>query len=227
MWQANGKFVSLRQTPEAESRPNRDHWSRTARRGEDDAKGIRTRRGSRDRRVGVVATASATTPKQLYGKLLTTEYTSLPKGFYSAKVGSAALGDREKRHHAVGDVQVTVDSDSAVYFTVFPSRTDAIAYIRDHKFDTSKDVKLVRWTDMGRAPGYKSVPSYWRNLTAEGKNAFGKTVRNGVTSMGVVTQNVLVSVATISTDNEESGDVPATIKLLGSGMKHLAKVRGR
>ena len=40
----------------------------------------------------VVATASAMTPKAFYGKLLTTEYTSLPSSYYSAKVGTAALG---------------------------------------------------------------------------------------------------------------------------------------
>jgi len=61
-------------------------------------------------------------------------------------VGSAALGDREKRHRAVGDVQVTVDGDSAIFFTVVPSRADALAYMRDHRFNTAKDLKLVRWT---------------------------------------------------------------------------------
>lgn len=173
-----------------------------------------------------VVTGAAMTPKQLYGKLLTTRYSSTPKGYYSAKVGASSLDKRMKRHHAVGDVQVTLDSDAAVFFTVFPTRADGVAYIKDTNFDTSGDAKLVRWTNMGRAPGYKNVPSYWRSLTIEGENAFGKKVRNGVTSMGVVAGNVVVSGVTISTDNEESGDVPATILLLRSGMKHLAKVRG-
>jgi hypothetical protein len=166
------------------------------------------------------------TPKQLYGKLLTTPYGSLPQGFYSAKVGSSALDKRMKRHHAVGVVQVTIDSGAAaVYYIVFPVRSDALAFSRDRNYDNSGDVKTVRLSEMGKVPGYRRLPSFWRNATLEGENAFGKKVRNGITVVGVVKQNVVVGAATISTDNEDSGDVPATIKLLGSGLKHLAKVR--
>lgn len=43
-------------------------------------------------------------------------------------------------------------------------------------------------------------------------------MRNGVTMMGVVQQNVVVGAATVSTDNDDSGDVSATIKLLGSAL---------
>ena len=175
--------------------------------------------------LAVVATATAMTPKQLYGKLLTTSYSSLPKGYYSAKVGSSSLDKRMKRHHAVGAVQVTLDSDSVVFYIVFPGKADALAYARDRNYDNSGDLKTVRLVEMGKVPGYK-LPSYWRNGTIEGKNAFDKTVRNGITVMGVVSQNVVAGAGTVSTDNEDSGDVPATIKLLSSGLKHLAKVRG-
>jgi hypothetical protein len=176
--------------------------------------------------LSLVATASAMTPKQLYGKLMTMSYTPLPSGSYSAKVGTASLDNRMRRHHAVGAVQVTIDSESAVYYIVFSSRSDALAYNRDRNYDDDPDLKVIRRTEMGKAPGYKKAVSFWRNYTVEGENAFGKRVRNGLTMMGVVTKNVAVGAATVSTDNEDSGDVPATIKLLGSGMKHLAKVRG-
>jgi hypothetical protein len=142
--------------------------------------------------LAVAATASAMTPKQLYGKLLTTQYTSLPKGFYSAKVGSAALDKRMKRHHAVGAVQVTIDGEAAVYYILFPSRSDALAYNRDRNYDVDPDLKVIHRTEMGKAPGYKNAVSFWRNYTVEGENAFGKKVRNGFTMMGVVTQNVAV-----------------------------------
>ena len=171
-----------------------------------------------------VTAAGAMTPRQLYGKLLTTGYSPLPKGYYEAKVGSSALDKRMKRHHAVGVVQVTLSGDAAIYYYVFPSRADALAFNRDRNYDSDGDVKRIRTEGMGKVPGF-TLPSVWRNLTIEGENAFGKKVRNGVTIMGVVKRNVLVGAATISTDNEDSGDVPTTIRLLGSALKHLAKVQ--
>ncbi len=169
----------------------------------------------------VTAVAAAATPKQTYNKLLITPFKP-PSGYYSAKVGTQALDARDKRHHVVGSVMVTLSGDAAVFYVVFPTHSRAVAWMKD-KPVKDDELKIVRETIMGKVPGY-TLPSLWKNVTLEGENAFGKTVRNGVTLMSVVKGNVLIGAATISTENDESGDVPATIRILGSGMKHLAKI---
>jgi hypothetical protein len=80
---------------------------------------------------------------------------------------------------------------------------------------------------MGTVPGFRKTRSVWLNGTIEGKNAFGKTVRNGITAMWVQKGNVIVAAFTASIDNEASGDVPGTITLLRSGLAHLARVAAR
>jgi hypothetical protein len=63
------------------------------------------------------------------------------------------------------------------------------------------------------------------NQSITGKNVFGKKVTNGVTFLGFTSKNVIVSAATISTDNTESGDIPGTIRLGRYALKHLQALR--
>lgn len=79
---------------------------------------------------------------------------------------------------------------------------------------------------LGTVPGYGKTRSIWINATIEGDNVFGKKVRNGVTIMYVQRRNVIVAAFTISTDNESSGDVPGTLKLMKSALAHLNRVAG-
>jgi hypothetical protein len=168
--------------------------------------------------------ASAASPQALYRALLTTQYAPLPSDFYSAKVGSDEPSKEAKRHHAVGSVQVTIDSgNAAVYYTVFPTAADVAARFRE---PLSKTNGVVTFHMLGRVPGYRQ-PCRWANGTIEGKNAFGKTVRNGFTVMALQRGNLVLGATTFSTDNETSGDIPGTIRLLGSALAHLRRVQTR
>jgi hypothetical protein len=64
----------------------------------------------------------------------------------------------------------------------------------------------------------------WVDATLEGKNAFGKTVRNGVTLLAVQRGNVIVESASISIDNEDAGDMPGAIALMNAALQHLKKL---
>ena len=169
--------------------------------------------------VGVAA--GATTPRKLYNKLLVTPYTA-PAGYYSAKVGAGDLDARDRRNRQIGNVLVDLGGDAAVYYFVFPTRGWALRWIKD-KPVSDPDIKVIRRQRIGRVPGYSGV-TRWENLTIEGENAFGRRVRNGVTLMSVLKDNVAVGAATISTENQSSGDIPATLKILRSAMRHLARV---
>jgi hypothetical protein len=165
-------------------------------------------------------------PTALYQALLTTSYGKVPSGFYDAKVGVDDLSKLDKRHHAVGAVLVTIGgaADAAIYYTVFPTAADAKARLAEPHGSTSGDIRLVSYRTMGRVPGFRR-PCVWATMTIEGTNAFGKTVRNGVTAMGIARGNVVISTATISTDNEQSGDVPGALRLLKSALAHLSAIK--
>jgi hypothetical protein len=167
------------------------------------------------------ATAAATPPGKLYQALLTSDFSPLPSGFFDAKVGSDSLDARDKAHHAVGRVLVTIDSDAGVSYAIFPTARDAAGRLAEKPSGTS-DIKLVHVQSHGRAPGFRH--SRWYNVTIEGKNALGKTVRNGLTVMCAQVGQVQVCGETLSIDNEVSGDVPGTLRLLRAGVTHLNRV---
>jgi hypothetical protein len=174
--------------------------------------------------LSLVGTAAAS-PQSLYRGLLTSRYTGLPSAYYKATVGSDSLEKKDKLHHAVGSVLVNIDnSDAAVIYTVFPSRDDVAGRFRD---PAERPTSFKEWQRMGTVPGFAKTRSRWINGTIEGKNVFGKTVRNGITAMYVQKANVIVGAITVSTDNEASGDVPGTIVLLRSGLAHLGRVVAR
>jgi hypothetical protein len=179
--------------------------------------------------IGLVAVAASSaarsaSPQSLYRDLLTKPYTGLPSGYYSAKVGADSLNEKDKRHHAVGAVLVNIDSgDAAVDYVIYPGASDVAARWRE---PPTKPEGVVQFQVMGTVPGYGRTRSRWINATVEGSNAFGKKVRNGLTVMYVQQRNVIVIAATVSTDNDTSGDVPATIKLMKSGIAHLDRVAG-
>jgi hypothetical protein len=172
------------------------------------------------------STASATTaiavasPTSLYTRLLTTKFSPMPNGYYSAKVGTDSLDGRDKKHHAIGRVLVTIDSDVGVSYGVYQSWQDA----RDRFNEKPKTPSGGKITLVGKVPGFH-VQSSWINGSITGKNAFGKTVTNGISVMCARSDIVVVCAITTSVDNEESGDVPETIKLLRAGLTHLNAVR--
>lgn len=167
-------------------------------------------------------TGTAAARTSLYQALLTSSFQPVPAGFYNAQVGADALDARDKAHHAVGRVIVTFGSDAAVQYGVFPGWTQAAARFSDKLVvPHGTTVHLV-----GRVPGYRK-PSRWLNGTITGKNAFGKTVTNGLTQMCVRSSEVIVCSVTISTDSDASGDIPAALRLLKAGLGHLQVVRAR
>jgi hypothetical protein len=168
--------------------------------------------------------ASQASPQSLYRALLTSQFTRLPSGYYSANVGADSLPDKDKRHHAVGAVLVTIDSgDAAVDYIVYPTTGDVAGRWNE---PPSKPDGVREFHVLGTVPGYGKTRSRWVNATIEGNNAFGKKVRNGMTIMYVQRRNVIVAAATISTDNDTSGDVPGTLKLMKVAIAHLDRVAG-
>jgi len=106
--------------------------------------------------------------------------------------------------------------------TSYPSWVDA----RDRFNEPPKASNGQKITVVGKVPGIR-IQSDWINGSQTGKNAFGKTVTNGLTLMCARSDIVIVCAFTSSVDNEESGDVPGTIKLLRAGLAHLAAVRAK
>ena len=168
----------------------------------------------------VLAASAVASPKSLYTKLLTTKFSPVPSGYYSAKVGTQSLDSRDKNRHAIGAVFVSLDTDAGIDYTVFPSWRNA----RDRMTDKPKTQKGEKAHVVGKVPGFH-VQSKWINGSITGKNAFGTTVTNGLTLMCARSGNVIVCADTLSTDSDESGDVPGTISLLRAGMRHLTAVR--
>jgi hypothetical protein len=64
-------------------------------------------------------------------------------------------------------------------------------------------------------------------MSVTGKNAFGKTVTNGVTDFAFTLKNVIVQAITRSTDNADSGDIPGAIRLGRFGLRHLQAAQAR
>lgn len=162
-------------------------------------------------------------PRALYNALLTRPFPNaqLPTGFANAKVGLLKPGDTGRKHHVVGEVQIDVDGADAldeIVYLVFPTAADARADINSA---LDKEFHIVP----GGVPGYTSLPSHVWAGAITGKNAFGQKVTNGITSMVVVTDNVVVASITASADNTARGNVPAALALLRAGMRHLRATR--
>jgi hypothetical protein len=163
-------------------------------------------------------------PSHLYTALLTTAYpdSQLPSGFFSAKVSLQNPGSTGRSHHVVGEVAVAINGDDpedAILYGVFPNGHDARADLANAK--PSGNAHRV-----GNVPGYR-LPSSWLTGSITGKNAFGKTVTNGLTGMIVVEGSVLVMSVTGSADSTDSGNVPAALALLKSGIRHLQRIEAR
>lgn len=179
--------------------------------------------------VCVVAAATAAptiSPAKLYQALLTKPYpdSQLPSNFTSAKVGLTNPSKSGIRYHAVGEVAVAVDGpdpDDGIGFNVFPNRSDALGDLNHPTFSGQK-VHIVP----GGVPGYANLPGHMWIGSITGKNAFGKTITNGVTLVAVVKNNVLVQAYTDSADNTDSGNIPAALALIRSGLRHLSAVGG-
>jgi hypothetical protein len=162
-------------------------------------------------------------PSALYRALLTTPINAsqLPSGFFSASPGIGEPSSNSKSHHIVGEVDVDVDSgDAAIIYEVFPSRASAVA-----DWNASKpSFKKVAKSTMA-APSTFPWPAIILNGSITGKNAFGKTVTNGITTLAFTSHNVIVEAATISTSNTQSGDIPGAIQLGHFALKHLNALR--
>lgn len=173
--------------------------------------------------ASLTVSAALASPMHLYTALLTTSYpdSQLPTGFSTAKV-SVAKPDKAKKHHVVGEVEVDINGPDVydlVIYAVFPNPADARADLVDAK--PSPNAHRV-----GAVPGFR-LPSVWDSGSVTGTNSFGKTVTDGLTGMFVVDGSVIIGAVTTSADNETSGNVPAALALLKSGIRHLQRIESR
>jgi hypothetical protein len=166
------------------------------------------------------------TPQALYTALLTKAYANseLPTGFSSAKVSLSNPSSQAKTYHIVGEVTVAVhgpDPDDGLVFYVFRDAAGARADLAHPNLSGGTKVHIV-----GKVPGY-TLPSVFVTGSITGKNALGKTITNGVTGVFVATGNVIAGAFTDSADNTDSGNVPAALSLLKSGLNHLKAITAR
>lgn len=166
---------------------------------------------------------TSTSAQTLYWRLLRTPITNaqLPLGYSAAQIGLGRLSARAQRFHAVGEVDVIIDNgDAAIDFIVFPNRAAAVADWNDSKSDFHKntDSQLT-------APSDLPWPAIIGNSSITGKDASGKVITNGVTSLSFTPKNVIVQTFTISSAHAGHGDVLATITLARFAARHLRAIR--
>lgn len=166
---------------------------------------------------------AALSPQALYNALFTKPFpdSQLPAGYSGAKVTLQNPDKSDRKRKQIGQVIVSMSDDQNVIFYSVYETTAAAAYALTHPiFDKNTDATVV-----GRVPGFgKQSRLIVGSIT--GKNVFGKEVTNGVTVVSVLQGNVGVSGASVSYDNEDSGDIQAAMKMLRAGIKHLRLVRG-
>ena len=161
-------------------------------------------------------------PQGLYQALLTTPIrpSAIPGSRFSVHVGVWTPSGNAQHHHVVGEVEVTIDNEQAkIGYLVFPSHYDAV---RD-------------WNAAGKPHALTSTvpvhglpkPAVMYNGSVTGKDASGRKVTNGITLLGFVAGSVIVEAGTASTDNPNSGDVPATIALGKYALRHLQLVEAK
>jgi hypothetical protein len=174
--------------------------------------------------VAVAMAGHSTTPpspQTLYQRLLTSSIpdSALPSAYSSSSTGVSKPSDNAKRHHVVGEVEIDIDDgDAGIVYMVFPTRADAVADWKDANLRAHAKSTL-------NAPSSFPWPALIANQSVTGKNAFGKTVTNGVTALAFTSQNVIVEAVTTSVDNTESGDIPGAITLGRYALAHLQALR--
>jgi hypothetical protein len=168
--------------------------------------------------------ARHSSPQGLYQALLISSIpdSRLPRGLYSASTGVGTPSSRAKRHHAVGEVDININSgDAGIIYIVFASPKDALADWKDANVAHQSGIKSRL-----PAPGFPT-PSIIVNGSVAGNNAFGKKVTNGISDLAFVAGSVIVNAVTSSTANTDSGDVPRTIALGKLALRHLREVEAR
>jgi hypothetical protein len=155
-------------------------------------------------------TARTASPQTLYKALLATPLTKsqLPAGFHSAKVKAKANGPTPSRHHAVGEVEVILDSGQArVVYVIFPTRANALGNHADgvKALKTMKGLKVQL-----SAPGVPT-PSLIINSSENGLE---------VTQVSFVAGNVEINAQTFSS-SATGGDVESTLRLALFALRHI------
>jgi len=174
---------------------------------------------------GEVADAAAVTssPGGLYQALLTTRISdsALPSGFFDATNGTLP----HNRLPVTGAVGISLTPDASISYYVF--RTSAAASLSWPGLRYVPASALVSSTvkKVGVVPGIH-LPSKLFGGSVTGKNAFGATVTDGVSSGLALDGNVVVMATTESLANPTSGDVPGTVSLLNFAIKHLQTIEG-
>jgi hypothetical protein len=168
--------------------------------------------------IALVGIAHAATPRTLYQALLTTSLSPskpVAQTFFADTVEAAEPSKNSKRHHAVGEVTITLNNgDALVRYVVFPRVADALAAWRTA-------AKLPGQRDSLPLSGFPKPSAIINGSFADQGHLYGYT------NAAFVSLGVLVEGETISTTSKVSGDVSGAIRLLRWARAHLAAIRAK
>lgn len=160
----------------------------------------------------VPAIARTASPRALYKTLLASPIpqAQLPKGLHPAKPIALRLNNPATRHHVVGEVEIVLDKKgfSAIVYSVFPRRLDALGYFRD-------ELRLPRAQGLTRSLPDFPQPAAITNVTLGG-------IRS--TDIQFVTGNVRVDAGVMGRNGSRRADILA---LAGVALRHLKAVERR
>jgi hypothetical protein len=171
-----------------------------------------------------LATSHELSPKALYKALLKVPKgtTALPNGYQSPTLGPITPSAVAKSHHVIGEVAIDVtkkgSAGASILYIVFPTHADALA-------DWNAGSRRIPKTRLA-PPSFVPKPTAMFNAPVTAKNAAGKAVSFGTTTLVYVTGNIIVEVVTSSTASTKQGDILGTIGLAQFGSNPLASVRG-
>ena len=163
------------------------------------------------------ARRTSLSPSALYSALLKAKVTSadLPHGYKSPLVGVYKLTSGEKKHDAVGGVEIVADTgNEAVIYLIFSSASAA-------QLDWANGNFSGRSTSA--APSSVAKPSVVVNTSAK-TTVNGKQVTFGLTDVGALRGNVIVQAATSSTTSTTHGDQAGAIALEQFALAHLQAI---
>ena len=156
-------------------------------------------------------------PSALYSALLKAKVTTadLPHGYQSPAVGAYKLTSGDKKHHAVGGVEIVADAgNEAVIYLIFSS-TSAAQLDWEHGNFTGRNTSA--------APSSIAKPSVVINTSAQ-TTVNGKPTSFGLTDVGALRGNVIVQAATSSTTSTTHGDQAGAVALEQFALAHLQAI---
>lgn len=166
--------------------------------------------------ASVAAATTSPTPQALVRSLIAGSLSGGRLGFGSATTGAGTASGNDRRHHVVGEVEISFDYGQAtILYEVFPNRQAAIGDWAGADFAHQPGVTSSR-----SAPGFPA-PALITGGAVSGTDALGDTVSNGFTSLAFLDGNVAVAISDASTTSASGDTRTATIALGKLALEHL------